>query len=203
MRPSRTTRSPSLKTRCAKRNIFAKIFAQANKRRRPRAAPSPRWPRSFRPSSFAGAARVMVAISLKVYSRVMEGSVVMATASCGIRASGFGARVAAHDECENLRIGREGRAVRMVGREENPPWIVDQQETIQGRRPIARHWRNRSRDRGRARCRRHCRRRHGSPIFLASRMRGAAELAQHVGRNRDGLPEHHLADIDGDIWRRR
>ena len=31
------------------------------------------------------------------------------------------------------------------------------------------------------------------------RLTARIELAQHVGRNRHRLAEHHLADVDGDV----
>ena len=48
----------------------------------------------------------------------------------------FVAQIAAHDEREEIRIGRIGRAVRMIGREEDLRGIVDEQEELEARRPL-------------------------------------------------------------------
>ena len=110
------------------------------------------------------------------------------------------ARGRGHDQRENLWIGRKRRAIWVIGREENPPWIVDSQEQFQSTGPL-----------------------HGiDEIVLAikigndaaavaiavvdhgffwPRRFGAIELAQYIGRDGDRLPEHDLANIDSDIRR--
>ncbi len=45
-------------------------------------------------------------------------------------------RVAAHDQRENFRIGREGRAIGMIGGEEYLPRIVDQHEQFKAAGPL-------------------------------------------------------------------
>ncbi len=83
-----------------------------------------------KPRSLAGAARVIVAISTNEYSRVIDGSVVIAIAAAGSFAIHCGAQISAHQQRENLRIGREWCAVRMIGREEHAPRIFNQQKQL-------------------------------------------------------------------------
>ncbi len=67
---------------------------------------------------------------------MIDGSVVSSTAACGRSASQLRARFAAHDQREKIGIGRVGRAVRMIRREEDAHRIVDQKEEFEPGRPL-------------------------------------------------------------------
>ena len=85
----------------------------------------------------------------------------------------------------------------MVGGEEDPPGVVDQEEELQAGRELHRVVKTAG-----AIFVRHDAEAVRIPVedrvFLRPRRSARGELPQYVGGDRHRLPEHHLADIDGD-----
>ena len=107
--------APSLNT-SARRGTSRPGRHGRDRPRRRRALPGPRWPRSASPSSRAGAARVMVAISASEYSRAIDGSVVDGDGFRRQLRDPFGAQLAGSiSRAKIIRIGGE-RARRSGGR---------------------------------------------------------------------------------------
>ena len=106
---------------------------------------------------------------------------------------------AVHQQADQLRIHREGRAIRMVGGEEDAPGILDQQEQLQPDRPL-----QRVDEIAVAVAERHQAAAalaldvHAEPL---ARLGEAAVAVLHhgVAGGGDGLAEHDLADIDADM----
>ncbi len=162
------------------------------------AAPAAKCPRSANPSNRAGAARVIVAISAQVYSRVIAAQRRHRHRLLRQCLDPLRAQVALHQQRQQVGIGGERRTVRMVGGEEHAPGIIDQQEQLQARCPL-----HRVGEAAAAIAERH----DAAAIAVTVHDRGLArmpavarvELAQHVARDRHRLAEHHLPDIRGDV----
>ncbi len=110
----------------------------------------------------------------------------------------FGAQVAVHQQGEQIRIGRERRAVGMVRREEHARRIADQQEQLEADRPLDRVVEI------------------AGPVVVRhdpaavrvavddhplarTRLAARVELTQQVRGDRHRLPKHDLADVDGQL----
>src|SRR5580692_3095790 len=119
----------------------------------------------------------------------------------GVFRQGFdvlGAQGAVHQQGKEVGIGGERGAVRVVGGEEDSPGVVNEQEQFQAGGPL-----------------------HGvvevgfavavghdaaavavavhDDGFAGVGLAAGVELAEDVGGDGDGLAEHHLADVGGDV----
>ncbi len=110
----------------------------------------------------------------------------------------FGAQIAVHQQRKNFRIGRERRAIGMIGGEEHACRIRDEQKQFEAHGPL------------------NCVVKISGPIvvrhdsaavriglenhpFSWACLGAGIELAQHIGRDRHRLSEHDLADVDGQV----
>ena len=162
-------------------------------------APTPRCPLEVSPSSRAGPARVMMAISYSEYSRVLalpEAAVVEGLL-VHLRHLLL-AELAVHEEADELGIAHERPAVGMVGREHHAPGVLRPQEQLEPDRPLQGI---------------------GVDLVLVGERQdpaaalvldvgvgplGAAEAPQHVSQrgvrgHAGGAAEHHGADVRADV----
>ena len=79
---------------------------------------------------------MIVAISYSVYSRSISGSVIRSRDNRAEFLHAFLAEIGTHQQLDDLRIPPEAGAVGMVGRQEDPPRIIDQQQQFQTDRPL-------------------------------------------------------------------
>ena len=96
----------------------------------------PRWPLFLRPRRRAGPARVMIAISLSVYSRSRSASVQRSVTCGGALLEHVAAVGAVHQQANDVRVGEERAAVGVVGAHDDAPRIFDQQIPLQADRPL-------------------------------------------------------------------
>ena len=102
-------------------------------------APTPRWPLSRSPSSRAGPARVMIAISSSVYSRSRSSPQHGAPHRLLVHPPDLlVAELAVHQQADQARIAQERAAVGVVGREHEPPRVAAEQEQLQADPPLQR-----------------------------------------------------------------
>ena len=110
----------------------------------------------------------------------------------------LGPHILVHQQREDLGVGRERRAIRVIGGEEHAPWVIDQQEQLQAGGEL-----HRVVEAAGAIFVRHDAAAVRIPVddrvFLRPRLTAGGELPQHVGRDRHRLAEHHLPDVDGHI----
>ena len=158
---------------------------------------------SRRPSSRAGPARVMIAISSSVYSRSRSSSSTVRWIARLVRpAQLLVAELAVHQQADQPRVAEERAAVRVVGREHEPPRVAAQQEQLEPDAPLQRV---------------HVvllavGERHdpaaGLDLGVGVHPLAAGDVAQHArtpARRRSSSwrrPEHHLADVGAELGMR-
>jgi hypothetical protein len=102
------------------------------------AAPTPRWPRSDRPSSFAGCGAGHDRDLVQRTRAHRPRSALIAAASGCIVIELLVAEAAVHQQADQMRVAGEGRAVRVVGGQEDAPRVIDAQEDFQTDGPLQR-----------------------------------------------------------------
>ena len=110
----------------------------------------------------------------------------------------FRPHILVHQQSEDLGVGRERRAIRVIGGEEHARRVIDEEEQLQTGGELHRVMKASG-----AIFVRHdaeaVRIAVSDGVFLRPRLTPGGELSQHVGRNRHRLSEHHLPDVDGHI----
>ena len=108
-----------------------------DKRRYRRRHPRPAGRGSRRPSSRAGAARVRIAISCNVNSRVIDRSAQFAAPPRDAAWQLLSAEAAVHQQADQMRVAGERAAVRMIGRQHHLPRVFERAGRSPGRSPTA------------------------------------------------------------------